>query len=383
MIRSLGRRGIPVFAPGTTGSFVSYSRWHRAMPAAWGDDPTPATLTDYLTKLRVDRLVIIPATDGWALAVARLPPALRARFPSSLSSLESLDALIDKGRFAALLRQLGVPHPRTVRVDRGGDWAQIPDEAFADAFLKPHDSQAFRRRFGLKAFHFETRAEALALARDARQANLEVLLQEYVPGPPTSHYMVEGFVDRSGRVVARFVRQRLRMFPPDFGDSTYMVGVPLDRVGTAVEHLNRLLTHLSYRGVFEAEFKLDERDGEFKLLEINARPWYFIGFAADCGVDFCGMAYRDALGLEVAPVVSYEAGRHCIVGADRFSCWQQFRQGRLTAWAWLRSWIGARQLLFAWDDPLPGLARLLQHLGIVITRTRAGLRRRLRPSREV
>jgi len=383
MIRSLGRRGVPVFATGTDGSFVSYSRWHRAPPAGWGEEPTPATLTDYLTKLPVDRMVVIPSTDEWALAVARLPSALAARFPSSLPSLESLEALIDKGRFAALLGELAVPHPRTVGVGPGGDWADLSDEAFANAFLKPRDSQAFRRRFDRKALHFETRAEAIALARDARRAGLEVMLQEYVPGPPTRHYMVEGFVDRAGRVAARFVRQRLRMYPPDFGDSTYMVGVALDRVRGAVDHLDRLLARLSYRGVFEAEFKHDERDGEFKLLEVNARPWYFIGFAADCGVDFCAMAYRDALGLEVQPVVSYEAGRHCIVGSDRFGCWRQFRQGRLSAWVWLRSWIGARQLLFSWDDPVPGFARLLQHLWIVTARTLARIGPRSRPPRQV
>jgi predicted ATP-grasp superfamily ATP-dependent carboligase len=120
--------------------------------------------------------------------------------------------------------------------------------------------------------------------------------------------MVEGFVDRIGCPIARFVRQRLRMFPPDFGDSTYMVSVPLDRVRGAIESLDRLFAHLSYRGVFEAEFKYDDRDGQFKLLEVNARPWYFIGFAAECGVDLCEMAYWDALGISVDPVTTYKGG---------------------------------------------------------------------------
>src|SRR6266404_9115130 len=118
---------------------------------------------------------------------------------------------------------------------------------------------AFRRRFGVKALHFRTPDEAMSRAREAAKAGLEVMLQEYVPGPPSHHYMVEGFVDRTGRVCARFVRQRLRMFPPDFGDSTYMVSVSLDRVRAAVDSLDRLLAHLSYRGVFEAEFKYDAR----------------------------------------------------------------------------------------------------------------------------
>ena len=362
MIRSLGRRNIPVYVTGTRGHFVSSSRWHRAAPAEWGEPPTPATLCDYLTRLPPPGMVLIPPTDEWALAVARLPAPVAARFPSSLSSPDSLDALIDKGRFATVLKELGVPHPRTVRVGPEDDWARLPANAFADAFLKPCDSQAFRRRFGVKALRFKTPAEAMALAREARQADLELLLQEYVPGPPSHHYMVEGFVDRTGQVCARFVRQRLRMFPPDFGDSTYMVSVPLDRVRPAVESLDRLLAHLSYRGVFEAEFKYDARDERFKLLEVNARPWYFIGFAAACGVDFCAMAYRDALGLPVELQHAYPEGRHCVVGGDRFACGALRRRGQLSAWAWLRSWLGARQLLFAWDDPVPGFARLLGHL---------------------
>jgi len=47
--------------------------------------------------------------------------------------------------------------------------------------------------------------------------------------------------------------------------------------------------------VFSAEFKFDERDGLFKILEVNARPWWYVDFAARCGVDVCRMAYRDAL----------------------------------------------------------------------------------------
>jgi predicted ATP-grasp superfamily ATP-dependent carboligase len=370
MIRSLGRRGVPVYVTGTRGHFVSYSRWHHEAPAEWGEPPTPETLREYLTARPVDRMVLIPPTDEWALAVARLPAELAARFPSSLAPLDSLEALIDKGRFATVLKELGVPHPRTVRLGAEDSPDRLPAEAFANAFLKPCNSMAFRRRFGVKGLHFKTPAEAMARAADVREAGLEALLQEYVPGPPSHHFMVEGFVDRTGRACGRFVRQRLRMHPPDFGDSTYMVSVPLDRVRPAVESLDRLLSHLSYRGVFEAEFKYDARDGEFKLLEVNGRPWYFIGFAAMCGVDLCAMAYRDALGLAVEPVRRYEPGRHCVVGSDRSACWALFQRGQLGAWAWLRSWLGARQMLFAWDDPCPGVVRVLRSAW-------GGVRRRL------
>ena len=66
------------------------------------------------------------------------------------------------------------------------------------------------------------------------------------------------------------------------------------------------------RGIFDAEFKYDHRDGQLKILEINARPWWFVEFATRCGVDLCRMAYMDALELPVTPANEYEVGRCCI-----------------------------------------------------------------------
>jgi hypothetical protein len=148
MVRSLGRRGVPVYVTGTEGHFVSYSRWHRPAPAERGEPPSPATLSDCLTGLPQQQgMVLSPPTDEWALAGARLPAPLAARFPASRPGV-------------------GVPHPRSVRVALEDDRARLPADAFADAFLKPCGSQAFRRRFGVKALHFKTPAEAIALARD-------------------------------------------------------------------------------------------------------------------------------------------------------------------------------------------------------------------------
>ena len=94
-------------------------------------------------------------------------------------------------------------------------------------------------------------------------------------------------------------RQRLRMFPPDFGDSTYMVSVPLDRVRTAVESLDRLLAHLSYRGVFEAEFKYDAREHCYKLLDINGRVWAWTALGRRAGIDFPYLMWLQSQGEPV------------------------------------------------------------------------------------
>jgi len=301
-------------------------------------------------------MALIPCTDAWVAAVADLDPSLAARFPASMAPRETIQILLDKGRFAEAAAQLGVPHPRTICLISPDELATIPDAVFGDAFLKPRNSGAFQERYGVKAIRFKTRSEAIAFVLEALRAGLELLLQEYIPGPPICHYRLDGFIDRRGTVCACEAHRWLRRYPEDLSGpgGSYGVSIPLEEMSGAVQAVKRLLEALRYRGVFNAQFKYDERDGLFKILEINARPGVSVAFAAACGVDVVEMAYRDALGLPVTPVTEYAVWRHYLDPyLDLVTCRRLPREGRPTPWAWMRSWLGATRPIFCWDDPVP------------------------------
>jgi D-aspartate ligase len=170
-------------------------------------------------------------------------------------------------------------------------------------------------------------------------------------------------VDRTGTFCACIVSRRLRMFPPDFSDGSYGVSIRPEPFTAAVDIVRRFLGVLRYRGVFDAEFKYDERDGLFKVLEINTRPYGYIGFAACSGVDLIAMAYREALGLPVEPVSEYEVGRHYLNPyTDLFAGWRLIQEGKLAPFTWARSWLGAYQPIFSRDDPLPAVVAYLNEV---------------------
>jgi len=300
--------------------------------------------------------VLIPCSDAWVAAVARLEPALALRFPASIAPLESLDICLDKGRFADTLTRLALPHPRTICLAASDDVRTLWDSTLRDPFLKPRNSLALQGSYGVKAFRITTRAEAMTRVREARQAGLELMLQEYVPGPASSHYFIDGFVNRAGAVCARFARRRIRTNAEPFGDSSCMVSISLEEARAPLDILDRLLPALHYRGVFNAQFKYDERDGLFKLLEVNPRAWGGVSLPVSCGVNVIEMSYWDALGFPVEPIVEYPTGRYWIYASrDRRVCWRLFREGRLTPGAWLRTRAGAVQAIFRWDDPVPAV----------------------------
>ncbi len=144
------------------------------------------------------------------------------------------------------------------------------------------------------------------------------------------------------------------MEPPDFGNSSCMVSVPLAEMAAAADAVTRFLATIGYRGIFSAEFKRDERDGVFRLLEVNARPWWYVEFAARCGVDVCSLAYRDALGLPLDATAAYEVGRYMVYPYyDRYAALAQYRAGRLTLGAWAAQWLTGYQPVFEWSDPAP------------------------------
>jgi D-aspartate ligase len=355
-VRCLGRQGVPLYITGARVGVITRSRWYRTLPEEGPHEFSEEDLGSRLEELTVERMVLLPCSDAWAMAVSRLKAELATRFPSSVAPPGTLRQLVDKSVFAETLAGLGLPHPRTVVLRDEAALEEVPDDRLGGFFLKPHQSPAFAELYGAKALRFRDRPDALRLLRDASSRGLTVMLQEFIPGPPTHHVFVEGFVDRRGRICGLLARRRVRMFPEEFGNSTFCTSIPLLEVSGAVETITRLLAEIGYRGVFSAEFKLDERDGLFKVLEVNARPWWYVDFAARCGVDVCGMAYRDALGAEIEPVTTYQVGRRCILPhLDWASGLAERRKRAVSGWSLLRSWVGAYQPMFCWRDPVPGI----------------------------
>lgn len=353
-VRCFGRAGIPAFVASGPDPLAGHSRWFQTLPRSV-TPPSYSKLAKYLRHLDLDRAVLVPCSDLWADAVSHLDAETAERFPSVISSGDVIDLLIDKGRFAGALEEAGIPHPETHLLENGRGLEDLSDRLLSAAFLKPRNSAAFVEVFGTKALDFQSRSHAVEQLQRAEAAGLEMLLQEYIPGGADQHYFIDGFVDRSGACAVLFARRRLRIYPPRFGNSTAVESVPLEDVRQAVASIKTLAASMGLRGIFSAEFKRDERDGLFKLLEVNPRPWWYLEFAATCGADVCEPAYRDALGLPVAPAPPYRVGVRLIYPVHDWLAWWRDSAKSPSLPQLLGFWAGATQPTCRLDDPLPAV----------------------------
>jgi D-aspartate ligase len=369
VLRALGANEIASYLVAPPGDVARRSRWARPLPGPPLADLAPAALPAALAAAGVERAVLFPCSDRWVRSVAEVAEISDGRYPAPVATTRSLAQLLDKASLAETAVRARVEHPHTMVIRSPADLDDVDEELLRRCFLKPVDSEAFNRRFGTKGFPIEDRDTARARVAEAVEGCHALVLQEIVQGGPADHVFLDGYVDRHGRFTGLYARRRLRMHPPRFGNSTASVTIPLAEVEPAVEAFRRLVAATGYRGPFDAEFARDERDGCFRLIEVNVRAWWQVELARACGVDVVRMAYEDALGHPVAATTVYR------VGVGWVNPIQDLRAQRSARRAGERpdtaGWWSARHALFAWNDPVPGLAELLRLFRRAATAERA------------
>ncbi len=356
VLRVLVGRGIPCYVVDRTSDIIRRSRWYRPTERTLAETADSEVLGEFLQSLNLPGAVLIPTSDGWTHAVAGLAAEVRQRFPVSVPPRDAVEQFVQKDRFRALVDRLEIPYPRTLPLRGLADLDLATDDDLANGFLKPTDSQHHHEVFGTKGSFVQSRGEAARLVERASAAGITLMLQEWIPGGPSKSVLVDGFVDRHGTLVTIMARRRVRMEPPKIANSSAAVTIPLAEAKEAADVLPRLLAEVSYRGIFNAEFKFDERDGHFKILEINPRPFWLIAHVAKAGMDLPWMSYLDARELPVPPSPPYRAGRYGLVeipdAAALLRAWSSFHRPEGPV---LRPWLRGDRALFWWRDPLPAV----------------------------
>jgi predicted ATP-grasp superfamily ATP-dependent carboligase len=354
VLRLLAARRLETYVVDATSDIIVRSRWYRPTERTLLETADSDELDRFLRSIDLPGAVLIATSDRWTLAGAGLPLETRQRYLTSMPPREAVEQFVDKDRFRALVNRLGIPHPRTRPLLAPADLDLVTDDDLRSGFLKPTDSQRFYRQFGTKGAFVHSRQAAAHLMEQAGATGITFMLQEWIPGNMSKTILIDGFVDRNGTIAAMVARRRIRTDPPRIANTASDVTIPLAEVSEVVGSVEMLLAEVHYRGVFNVEFKFDERDRRFKIIEVNPRPFWLIGHIAKAGVDLPWMIYQDAQELPVAVSPPYRTGRYGLYelpdAAALLRAWSSFHRAEGPV---LGPWLKGDHALFWWSDPMP------------------------------
>jgi len=192
----------------------------------------------------------------------------------------------------------------------------------------------------------------------------------------------------AGDAVAMFQHVRVKEFPSAGGVSVIAESAPVDQALAA--STCALLRELDWEGVAMVEFRQDDADGRYALMEVNGRYWGSVGLALRSGVDFPYYDWQIAHGSTPRVKASYRTGIRARWLADDIR--------RLIEVVLKRPTDGSQPGRFreiirflkdynmrtfpgigSWSDPIPGITEILSLLGEVIRGVSKRLARRIAP----
>ena len=357
--RSLGRQGIPVWvATLPYMKLACCSRYtQKTLPGPNGDEETQvAYLLELAERYHLDQWVLFPTSDESAALLAKYHATLSRRFRVSTPTWDVLRWAYDKRLTYRLAADQNVDCPATFHPASEAD---LLVGAFEFPVILKPATHAIPSRFTAdKAWPARNAEELLICYREAEGLIPPelILVQERIPGGGESQFSFAALCCE-GEPIAFLTARRTRQYPIDFGYSSSLVET-LD-VPEIVAPSRRLLAAIRYTGLVEVEYKLDVRNGRFKLLDINPRLWTWATIGVKAGIDFPYLLWRTLVGKQVQKRVGRNGVRWVRMSTDVPAAIHEMLRGRLSLSSYLRSLRGPKEFaLMAADDPLPGLLDL-------------------------
>jgi len=370
IIRSLGRTGFPVCVLDDEPSIGRYSRYvtHAIRVQNLREEEAIVnTLLDVGRRLNLKGWVVFATRDELVTSLSRARDRLSEFFRVPTPAWDTVKYAADKRLTYELAGRLGIPLPRTW-YPRSADELDAIDSPRWPMLIKPAIKEHFIYRTRVKGWIVRDRDELRKRFVDATTIvpAAEVMVQDMIPGNGRTQYSYCTFF-KGGRSLARMTVQRQRQQPSDLGRSSTFVET-VDRAELA-EPSERFLREIDYYGLAELEYKLDEADGEYKLLDVNTRTWGYHSVGRVAGVDFPLLVHLDQLGLNTPAAEARPGVRWVRLITDIPAAASDLVRRRLK----LRDYVGSLRTVeteasFARDDPRPALAELMLLPHLIRTR---------------
>jgi predicted ATP-grasp superfamily ATP-dependent carboligase len=354
--RNLGKNHVKVYYASSIKNEVSYSKYCQKHFIISDIEKNKEVLREFLLEIKKiikDQAVLFPCSDLLCMNLSQILNDLDEKFISFVDK-NVTPTLINKRKFYMSLYRNKVPYPNTYFPENYEDIKEIENSIVFPVLIKPAITQLFSR-FNRKALIARSKKDLEKYYKLVVKYDIEFVIQEIIPGPPTNQFGIAGYFDKNHNPKGLFAYRRIREWPIGLGNGSLIESIPIHEVSNIKDIIINYLKNLKYCGLFDAEFKKDLHNGNFRLLEINARSWWQNHFPTICGINLVMMAYLDAIGEKIEYRETYETGVRWIHFInDVFSLYGMFKNRSIHFSEWVQSYNNIRDYAyFNADDALP------------------------------
>jgi predicted ATP-grasp superfamily ATP-dependent carboligase len=265
VLRSLAKANIKTIAIVSTLSDVCcLSKYPIDVVCLEGEDGSQIGLLDALASLSGKGYCLTPTSDLHVEFIVEHYEWVSSSFVLVGADKFTLDLLLDKALESNAIKDLGLELPKT--------WLpSTKEEATLESLSFPAIIKSRRNNdnpLKSKNIVVSTESEWFDVLSRFEDVMDKLIVQEVIPGQEDSLWISSCTFDRNHSLVSIFSFQRLAAAPKLYGVTSQAVSRHNDQLEAMCQSLGE---RLKIVGNADVEFKMDERDGRFKYIEINPR----------------------------------------------------------------------------------------------------------------
>lgn len=261
-------------------------------------------LIDY-SKKQEYKPVLMPCADPYVEVIDEHSDLLKEYYLLPGMPQGRYKEIMDKDTLEALAKKHDVLVPDTITMNDKELFEKV-DRIGYPCLVKPTNSHKFVSIFRCKMFKVYDEQSLKEAIQKAKNKDLEVIIQEIVPGFDDHMYTFDAYLNEDSKVTHWVTCQKYRQYPINYGASVYTeqkyieelpkIGIPF-------------LEGIGYKGVGEIEFKKHKETGKFYLIEINVRYSNLNELLTQAGINMPYITYRELIGDPVKEnFIDYNTG---------------------------------------------------------------------------
>ncbi len=361
MVRSLSSLGIPIYLVSYDKKDMAYkSKYiagHYTLPHP---EHSPAEFVDGLLKIgtQIGKAVVFPADDTTLVTLSKNSDVLSPSFFIPTPDWSVIGNVINKDRTYAIAERAGIPIPKTRRLDTRAPLPPDLLQNFSFPFLiKPSQSHTYYEIFHRKMDEVHSMDELEERFLACKEKQIDITAQEIIPGDASCGLNFNSLF-YEGEIKQGFVAHKVRMTDNGYGIPTVVRS--RDMIKELWSCSEKLLKALDYKGYSCIEYKYDEQNNDYKLLEINGRYNRSSLLSVKAGLNFPAIEYNYLISGQAVIPQDYRTGIYYI---DEFKDLQENARSLLTGkqnlFAFMKPYCSTHiNAVFSVMDPTPFFKRV-------------------------
>lgn len=261
---------------------------YKANEKADEQDTFLRLVTDFAEAHKDETVLLIGCGDSYVQLASRNKDNFPENVIAPYIDVDLMNDLIHKEKFYAMCEKAGVDYPTTyVHKKEMGLYVEAPFEG--PYIVKPSNGIEYWRHpypTQKKVYKEDTWQDVQCVLGDIYGSGYEdsVIIQNFIPGDDTYMRVLTNYSDKHGKVKMMCLGHVLLEEHTPHGLGNHAV-IITEHNEELQRQFKTLLENIGYTGFSNFDIKYDQRDGKFKVFEINTRQgrsnYYVTGAGAN------------------------------------------------------------------------------------------------------